>query len=47
MTDWDPSGIDQRVTDGKAEMGAMLDANPDLLAVHPMDAMGPGNLPGG
>ena len=39
--DWDPGGIDQRVTEGKAEMQAMLDANPDLLAVHPMDAMGP------
>jgi hypothetical protein len=39
--DWDPRGTDQRVTDGKAEMQAMLDANPDLLAVHPMDAMGP------
>ena len=39
--DWDPAGVDQRILDGKAEMQAMLDANPDLLAVHPMDAMGP------
>ncbi len=39
--DWDPAGLDQRVVDGKAEMQAMLDANPDLLSVHPMDAMGP------
>lgn len=39
--DWDPAGIDRRVVDGKAEMQAMLDANPDLLRVHPMDAMGP------
>jgi len=39
--DWDPTGEDQRIIDGKAEMQAMLDANPDLLAVHPMDAMGP------
>ena len=39
--DWDPAGDDQRVIDGKAEMQAMLEANPDLLAVHPMDAMGP------
>ncbi len=39
--DWDPGGVDQRVVDGKAEMAAMLDANPDLLSVHPMDAMGP------
>lgn len=38
---WDPAGIDQRVVDGKAEMAAMLEANPDLLSVHPMDAMGP------
>jgi hypothetical protein len=39
--DWDPAGQDQRVVDAKAEMGAMLEANPDLLSVHPMDAMGP------
>ncbi len=39
--DWDPAGVDQRIVDGKAEMAAMLDANPDLLSVHPMDAMGP------
>ena len=39
--DWNPAGIDQRVIDGKAEMQAMLAANPDLLSVHPMDAMGP------
>lgn len=39
--DWDPAGEDQRIVDGKAEMRAMLDANPDLLSVHPMDAMGP------
>ncbi len=39
--DWDPAGVDQRVVDAKAEMKAMVDANPELLAVHPMDAMGP------
>ena len=39
--DWDPAGEDQRIIDAKAEMSAMLEANPDLLAVHPMDAMGP------
>ena len=38
---WEPAGVDQRIVDGKAEMQAMLDANPDLLSVHPMDAMGP------
>jgi hypothetical protein len=39
--DWNPAGQDQRVSDGKAEIKAMVDANPDLLSVHPMDAMGP------
>ncbi len=39
--DWDPAAVDQRAVDGKAEMAAMLEANPDLLSVHPMDAMGP------
>jgi hypothetical protein len=39
--DWDPAGVDQRIVDAKAEMKVMVDANPGLLAVHPMDAMGP------
>lgn len=40
--DWDFSaGGDKRIADAKAEMKAMVDANPDLLAIHPMDAMGP------
>ena len=39
--DWDPGGVDQRRVDAEAEMKAMVDANPGLLAVHPMDAMGP------
>lgn len=39
--DWDPAQVDQRVVDGKAEMQAMLEGNPELLSVHPMDAMGP------
>jgi hypothetical protein len=40
--DWDfTQAGDQRIVDAKAEMQAMLDANPDLLAIHPMDAMGP------
>ncbi|MEH6593349.1 MAG: sulfotransferase [Halioglobus sp.] len=40
--DWDftQSG-DQRIADARAEMQAMLDANPELLAIHPMDAEGP------
>ena len=32
---------DRRIRDAKAEMQAMLDANPDLMSIHPMDAMGP------
>ncbi len=39
--DWNAQGLDQRIVDAKAEMKAMVDANPDLLSVHPMDAMGP------
>tara|TARA_R110002110_G_scaffold91264_2_gene237555 strand:- start:177225 stop:178394 length:1170 start_codon:yes stop_codon:yes gene_type:complete len=40
--DWDfTTAGDQRIVDAQAEMKAMLDANPDLLAIHPMDALGP------
>jgi hypothetical protein len=39
--DWDFVAPDQRVIDARAEMQAMIDANPELLAIHPMDAMGP------
>jgi len=40
--DWDFTVEgDQRITDARAEMRAMVDANPDLLAIHPMDATGP------
>jgi hypothetical protein len=39
--DWDPAGVDARIVDAKAEVAAMIEANPDILAVHPMDAMGP------
>jgi hypothetical protein len=40
--DWDFTAAgDGRITAAKAEMAAMLAANPDLLAIHPMDAMGP------
>jgi len=40
--DWDFTARgDKRIADAKAEMKAMVDANPDLLAIHPMDAMGP------
>lgn len=40
--DWDFTREgDQRIVDAKAEMQAMVDGNPGLLAIHPMDAMGP------
>jgi hypothetical protein len=40
--DWDfTSAGDARIALARAEMDAMLDANPGLLAIHPMDAMGP------
>jgi hypothetical protein len=40
--DWDfTAGGDQRIADARAEMQAMVDANPELLSIHPMDAMGP------
>jgi hypothetical protein len=40
--DWDFTlAGDQRIPAARAEMQAMLDANPELLAIHPMDAMGP------
>jgi hypothetical protein len=39
---WDFSEAgDRRIGEAKAEMTAMLKANPDLHAIHPMDAMGP------
>ncbi len=40
--DWDFTREgDRRITDATAEMQAMVDANPELLASHPMDALGP------
>ena len=40
--DWDFTAAgDRRITEAKAEMQAMVDGNPELLAIHPMDAMGP------
>ena len=40
--DWDFTRTgDARIVAARAEMAAMLEANPDLLAIHPMDAMGP------
>lgn len=40
--DWDFTAQgDHRIVEAKAEVRAMVDANPELLAIHPMDAMGP------
>lgn len=40
--DWDFTAEgDRRIRDAKAEMQAMVDANPELLSIHPMDALGP------
>lgn len=40
--DWNFTAAgDARIAAAKAEMAAMLAANPELLAIHPMDAMGP------
>ena len=40
--DWDFTAAgDARIAAAKAEMAAILAANPGLLAIHPMDAMGP------
>jgi len=33
--------IDSRIDDGKAEVAAMLEANPDLASIHPIDAEAP------
>lgn len=42
VPDWDFTAAgDARIALAKAEMAAMLEANPELLAIHPMDAMGP------
>ncbi len=40
--DWDFSlGGDGRIEEAKAEVAAMVAANPELMAIHPMDATGP------
>jgi hypothetical protein len=40
--DWDLTAAgDQRIPMAQAEMQGMVEANPDLLAIHPMDALGP------
>ena len=37
--DWDFMGIDPRIPPAEAEVAAMLAANPELAAIHPMDAL--------
>lgn len=40
--DWDFTAEgDRRIRDAKAEVKAMVDANPELMSIHPMDALGP------
>ena len=40
--DWDFTAAgDRRIRDAKAEVKMMVDSNPDLLSVHPLDAMEP------
>jgi hypothetical protein len=40
--DWDFTlGGDGRIEEAKAEVAAMVAANPELMAIHPMDATGP------
>lgn len=35
--DWDFKSKDQRIVEAEAEVAAMLEANPELAAIHPMD----------
>lgn len=37
--DWDFSANDQRMSEAKAEVAAMLEANPELASIHPMDPL--------
>lgn len=38
--DWDVSQKDQRISEAEAEVAMMLEANPELAAIHPMDPVG-------
>jgi len=38
--DWDINHPDQRISEAKAEVSQMLEANPEIAAIHPMDPMG-------
>jgi Sulfotransferase family len=40
--DWDfDDAIDARIPFAKAEIAALIDANPELLSIHPLDAIAP------
>jgi hypothetical protein len=38
--DWDPTKEDQRLVLAKAEVAALLESNPEIAAIHPMDPLG-------
>lgn len=38
--DWDPKETDQRLILAEAEVAALLEANPEIAAIHPMDPLG-------
>ena len=38
--DWDLEQKDQRITEAEAEVAAMLEANPEIASIHPMDPTG-------
>lgn len=38
--EWQADAPDQRIAEAEAEVAAMLEANPEIAAIHPMDPMG-------
>ena len=38
--DWRVDSVDQRISEAVAEVAQMLEANPEIAAIHPMDPMG-------
>lgn len=38
--DWSADGTDQRLVEATAEVEALLEANPEFAAIHPMDPLG-------
>ncbi len=39
--DWQPGGADQRMIEAEQEIAGMLEANPELASIHPMDPVAP------